>query len=109
MALDFHIGDKRKDTSFKYSNVSFEEDLHTLLFYQVGLPDDGRFVLFKKLEDYYEDVKYNFSELTRLIDEIKQLKLVFIENVELVPQLDKILVLCEKAKMNSTNIWVFCD
>jgi len=108
MALDFHIANNEKEAPYENVSVSFEMQPHELIFYRYGLPE-GKFPLFKRMEDYYKDVKYNSGELQELIAEVNEIKALFSKNSQLTEQLNGILAACESANKNSLSIWVYCD
>jgi hypothetical protein len=108
MSLDFHIGNNRKEASYQQADASLDLQSHILLFERLGLPE-GKFTLFKRLEDYYKDAKFSAEELETLIGETHQIKTLFSENTELTQQLKQLLVVFEKAFNEQKIIWVFCD
>lgn len=108
MGLDIHIAKNEKEAPYKNASASFELQPHELIFYRFGLPE-GKFPLFKRMEDYYKDARYNSGELKALIAEVKEIKLLFQENKKLTKQLNSILVACESAQNESLSIWVYCD
>jgi hypothetical protein len=108
MALDLHISKNEKEAPYKRASASFELQPHELIFYRFGLPE-GKFPLFKRMEDYYKDAKYNSGELQMLIAEVKEIKSLFQENKQLTEQLNSILAACESAQKESLSIWVYCD
>ena len=108
MALDFHIAKTEKEAPYEKASASFEIQPHELIFYCFGLPE-GKFPLFKRMEDYYKDAKYNFGELQALIAEVKEIKALFSDNNQITGQLNSILAVCECANKSTLNIWVYCD
>ncbi len=85
--------------------------IYSLILYffkRFGLPE-GKFTLFKRLEDYYRDAKFSAEELETLIDEVNQIKTLFSENKGLTLQLNQLLVVFEKGFKEQKSIWVFCD
>ncbi|GAA0404797.1 hypothetical protein GCM10009133_11790 [Cocleimonas flava] len=108
MSLDFHIGNNRKEATYQRADASFDLQSHILLFEHFGLPE-GKFTLFKRLEDYYKDTKFSAEELETLIGETHQIKTLISKNTELTQQLKQLLVVFEKAFNEQKSIWVFCD
>lgn len=108
MALDFHLASTEEEAPYKNASASFEMQTHELIFYRFGLPE-GRFTLFKRMDDYYKDAKYNIQEVQALISEIKVVKQKFISNKQISEQLNSILAVCESAVESNLSIWVYCD
>lgn len=108
MALDFHIAKSENEASYKKSDASFDSQAHELIFYRYGLPT-GKFLLFKRMEDYYKDTKYASDELQALITEIKEIMVLYSDNKQLKKQLNSILAICESAEKENMNVWVYCD
>ena len=108
MSLDFHIGNNRKEASYKQADASLDLQSHILLFERFGLPG-GNFTLFKRLEDYYKDAKFSAEELETLMFETHQIKTLFFKNTNLTQQLKQLLVVFEKGFKEQKSIWVFCD
>ena len=108
MALDFHIAKTEKEAPYKKASASFQIQPHELIFNRHGLPED-KFPLFKRMEDYYKDAKYNFGELQALIAEAKEIKAIFSDNNQITEQLNNILAVCKSANKSHLNIWVYCD
>ena len=71
MALDFHIAKNNNEAPYKEASASFELQPHEIIFHRNGLPE-GKFPLFRRMENYYKDAKYGLEELQPLIDEINE-------------------------------------
>ena len=108
MALDFHIAKYNNEAPYKEASASFELQPHEIIFHRNGLPE-GKFPLFRRMENYYKDAKYGLEELQPLIDEINEIKTIFKDNNQLLKQLDAIKNSCEKAKKEHSSVWVYCD
>ncbi len=108
MALDFHLVEENYKPPNKQPVASFELQPHELIFFRFGLPE-GKFPLFKRMEDYYNDSKYSLNELQYLINEIEEIHVMYGSNEQLSEQLSSILVACKQALNEKSNILVFCD
>ncbi len=108
MALDFHIAKSKKDAPMKYGGASFDETIHEIIFHRNGLPD-GRFVYFRRMEDYYNDARYMGDETKKLLAEINDLEKDFVGNDRVINQLNEIKRMCRKAIDKNMNLWVYCD
>jgi len=108
MALDFHIAKSENDAPMKYGGASFEENIHELIFNNLGLPK-GDFVYFSRMKDYYKDTKYKGDEIKRLLAEIIELENHFNGNDIIINQLNEIKLMCQKAINKNMGLWVYCD
>ena len=104
MSLSFCIGIDGNTCT----GVSFERQPHELIFTRFGLPE-GEFPLFKRLQSYWSDTKYELWELDELIKEIKQIRIHFSSNKQLSQQIEEIYMVCVRAKETGVAVWVYCD
>lgn len=108
MALDIHLAKNRDEASRNKSAASFEQQPHELIFHRFGLPE-SKFPLFRRMENYYEDAKYDHEELQALSSEVKEIAGLFAGNNQINSQLNGIISACEAAQNKKLSIWVFCD
>ena len=108
MALDFHIAKSESEAPGNYGGVSFDENIHEIMFYRNGLPQ-GDFQYFKRMKDYYKDAKYIGDDINKLLAEIKILKISFTTNSGIINQLNEIERMCHEANVKKMNLWVYCD
>ena len=97
MALDIHLSSNEKEAPYKNPSASFEEQAHELIFDRFGV-SEGKFPLFRRMEDFYKDTKYRNGELHILIGEIEEIKKIYVKNTYLIIQLNSILAACKKAQ-----------
>ena len=107
MALDIHLGSNKAKAEQLYPSLSFEENLHEILFnFNNGWIKD--FPLFAKMNDYYTDTYYLGVEIEELKNEIERIipRVKDKKNIEFLNQFTGV---CNLANKKNHNIYCFSD
>ena len=108
MTLDIHLAKDQKEAQRISRSASLELQSHELIFNRLGFPE-SKYPLFRRMEDYYQDARYEHSDIQILINEVEEIRTLFKTNPQLYKQLSVILEVCRKAQEEKLSIWVFCD
>lgn len=108
MALDFHMANNKKEALYQSANVSFEFELHQEIF-NCDVLEKGDFPFFRRLNNFFEDTKYNTDELSRFIKENEEIRTLFFKSPQVIEKINNLLGLVKEAQSKNLSIWVFCD
>jgi hypothetical protein len=106
MSYDIHIAKTHRGATYRQPSYRLSESLHE---YIISKKLCGKHFILNRIQDYYSDASFDYSEIHLLIQELYILEKEYSNDAKIFEFVANLKKICDMALQSRENIYFFAD